>query len=820
MKITFDNFKCYIHKEFEFPEEGLVLISAPSGSGKSTILEGILFVLFGIGKKLQTWGKKSCKVQLWFDNIHVTRTKCPNRLVVKTDNTYEDAAAQGIIDSKFGNIFPTTSFIDNHNLYKSFLLLTPSEKLSFLEKFAFQDADLIEINKKIKQKINEKKQLLDITQGKINVTEEILEQTTKPEDLEFPIKVSEKNKEKIIKNIYIKKKNSDILIKKNTNKIQDLKDNLVILEKDLIKNNNLQERIDILKKKKDKYLTEKTLIKIIPNKEFEELQNILSFITKNRDLSNLQKNYNEQKKNLKILLKKERTNLQEKIKEIKTEVDKIPVNELENKLGNLNVIKIKAIDYEKYIKEIKQYEDICEEDITNMEETLKENREDIVSLTKKLELIKISKQCLDCPNCNSKLYYTDNKLYLFDCKEEIGQEDEEEDIIERIKSSENNINYLVNMIIKDKQNLTIKKSLEEKINNILEFLKEQGIEKKNINSKKFTEEIENINNDLALHNQSIIKLQDLKLKFDKEEYNDVITELKNLLEITKNTIEEMTSSLVPAKNPDNLSEEELIEKINFQNIELQKLENVNIKLNDIEQEISDLEEKIEEEYKDNINNNIIELKNTIEETENTLIKLKENKINIENTIKNIEEYQNYIKELDKYNQLLNRLNILKKEEQKVLTSYKASITFKQKVLESESNAIHNIIESINNYANIYLELFFTEDPINIMLSAFKEVKNKDKSKAQINVNILYKESECDISSLSGGELARAVLAFTLALGDMFNTPLLLLDECTASLDSENTQNIFNCVKTNFNNKLVLVIAHQVIEGGYDHVIKL
>ena len=78
--------------------------------------------------------------------------------------------------------------------------------------------------------------------------------------------------------------------------------------------------------------------------------------------------------------------------------------------------------------------------------------------------------------------------------------------------------------------------------------------------------------------------------------------------------------------------------------------------------------------------------------------------------------------------------------------------------------------------------------------------------------------ECDINSLSGGETSRVILAFTLALGEMFNTPLLMLDECTASLDSESTSIVFDTIKENFRNKTVLVVAHQCTEGIFDKII--
>jgi ABC-type transport system involved in cytochrome bd biosynthesis fused ATPase/permease subunit len=118
-----------------------------------------------------------------------------------------------------------------------------------------------------------------------------------------------------------------------------------------------------------------------------------------------------------------------------------------------------------------------------------------------------------------------------------------------------------------------------------------------------------------------------------------------------------------------------------------------------------------------------------------------------------------------------------------------------------------------------LESFFSDDPIVITLKCFKE--NKKSEKPQINMDICHKnDMDCDLGSLSGGELARVVLAFTLALSDMFNTPMLMLDECTASLDEETTATVFEAIKENMKGKPVLVIGHQIVQGIFDKILKI
>ena len=65
-----------------------------------------------------------------------------------------------------------------------------------------------------------------------------------------------------------------------------------------------------------------------------------------------------------------------------------------------------------------------------------------------------------------------------------------------------------------------------------------------------------------------------------------------------------------------------------------------------------------------------------------------------------------------------------------------------------------------------------------------------------------------------------VLSFTLALSEMCNTPLILLDECTSSLDEELTGVVLESIQENFKNKLVVVVAHQTVGGLFDNIISI
>jgi DNA repair exonuclease SbcCD ATPase subunit len=184
----------------------------------------------------------------------------------------------------------------------------------------------------------------------------------------------------------------------------------------------------------------------------------------------------------------------------------------------------------------------------------------------------------------------------------------------------------------------------------------------------------------------------------------------------------------------------------------------------------------------------------------------------------IEHWKHYQKELRSYQNLQKKVEELQSREGKARQYYGSFMTLKEKILEAESLAMLNIIETINTHAQTYLDTFFPNNPISVQMKPFKTTKKS--TKPSISVEIEYKGMECVKEMLSGGELSRVVLAYTLALAEIFNTPLILLDECTSSLDQEMTTTVFNGIRENFNGQLVLVIAHQVISGTFDKVLKL
>ena len=119
---------------------------------------------------------------------------------------------------------------------------------------------------------------------------------------------------------------------------------------------------------------------------------------------------------------------------------------------------------------------------------------------------------------------------------------------------------------------------------------------------------------------------------------------------------------------------------------------------------------------------------------------------------------------------------------------------------------------------MFLDIFFTENPISVLIKPFK--KGKKNVKSQINVVVHYKGMESDLDSLSGGERQRVLLAFTMSLAEIYKSPFLLLDECTSNLDQELTETVIDGIRNTYNGELVILIAHQVITGKFDSILSL
>lgn len=797
MKLHLKNFRCYDDKTFDLGDRGLTLLSAATGSGKSSILMAIHFALFGVGTKVVSYGKSSCLVELEVGDLKISRTRRPNRLVV--NGTHEDKAGQDIINKIFGETYETTGYISQNGL-NSFVLMGPMDKLGFLETFAFKDVNLGEVKSTCKSLITKKHDHLKTVSGKLEAANEMLSMQIEPKATLFPIKCRISDREKIAKGESIKCKNRATSARKAAKDSLIVQEELQILTQFSADNSKNDITLASLRSKHDKTSLSIQNIGNCDEELLVELKDRLSGLIASRKVEDLRKRLNDDQESLKQMEEDEITSMEDDIRTI------------ENNLWT----EYTKDDYTEYLEDMQKASEINDllKDLENVESLVVEQKQIVYdSAVKELEQKIISNsngKVYKCPCCETDLHLKDGGLHKHNdgIMEEVSDDD-----LSRANSTTKKLERELATLTRDleaKEGLT-ERYLEriggyEGISSVAEvrdFLgslrdykatqdeseRQQRRIRKAIDEKNYSKSYKAFNKSCETLSQEMSDEQEISgninySDIDEEELRDSIIKLEadsKSLRSWKIEIKTLTKAIIETRNATETAEKEYLKRYSsFRHPDELKTD---IKLLKIQQE------KFEAEYK-------IHLTNT----------------------EAIKEWEKEEASRTEYNLKKEMVSTREREEKEARLSYASATLLKSKIAEAESMEMIGIIDSINIHSQLYLETFFPENPISVVLTPFKE--GKKTTKPQINLKVEHKGMECDISSLSGGELSRVVLAFTLALAEMFNTPLLLLDECTSSLDQEMTGTVLAGIKENFSGKMVLIVAHQVVTGVFDKVMTL
>ena len=812
MKLTLKNFRCYSEKEFDFGQEGLLLLSGQSGAGKSTLLLAITFALYGTGNKLVTFGKTSCSVQLEFDELLITRTKRPNRLTLTNISSphspeFEDDTAQALINERFGTAFEITSYLQQ-NAVNSFILMNPSEKLEFLEKFAFGSIDLSSLKARTTAIIKKRNEELITATSQLEISSEYFKTLTKPKRVNFPFKTNDP--ELRLKNEAVRQKNTITRIKQVSSVLEKVKLEYNDLQLYKTKLLSKQEQIPIITGKIETLESEKASITYIGDDTLKEYETQLEYLLSRKELTQLKSRYDIDSSRIDEIRQNELDSISKELSDIDLQLwkeytlDEVNSNISEHTtlLRDLETLARLHLN----LKKLGKSEIISESYISSLQSdktSLSEKRKRLDSLILQQELFK-------CPSCHTSLKLRNKTLYTVDT---IPLDSENIlDVRRDIKLLEEKIRVKEACISEEQKRTDILKEIESiqseydsslpektQVESDIEYLKEYKRSQQELEKRKKKLQI---NNNLSTSLTSLIKQLDLL----KTRITTIESELGESEKIVFSLSEDTLRSNIQTE----LRNKTILESVNKQLVTLQKeLENLHSVIESIQKVYLESYSEVKE---------CDVLKTTITGFEKDLSELKIKEEEHILNMKKIEEYNKYQDEYAKYKEWSTKIRDLTETEQKARQQYSAATLLKDKILQAESLAIQNIVNSINIHAQEYLDLFFPEHPIVVRLLPFKTTKKC--VKPQINLEIDYKGMEADLNMLSGGELSRVVLAYTLALCEIFNSPIVMLDECTASLDADLTSTVMEGIKKNFGNKLVIIIAHQVIEGDFDRQINL
>ena len=762
MKIHLKNFRCYCDREFDLGEFGITLLSGKSGTGKSTILEGILFAITGEGNKLIRHGEKSCLVELIENDIIVQRSKRPNTLVVKTTehcSNGEDICT--VYEEKIAQEVIDKRFGSEFEMtsYISQNSVKDFMSISPIEKLAFLERFAFHS--------------LDLINIKNKLKTIIKEREVQLITVQSQINLIESNKILLSKSLLEAPFPIECLPKTmDANRMKK-----AILNEDVVKKliTNTVKRVDKGKSKiKKLYDVREALLKEIGDSKL---------ILQQRMCKDIQ-------------VKK----LFERVKDVDENIDNLKISELDDLKKTLSQV----VEYNKLNEQLQQYRSTEKAELKHKKELLnklwkripkqtcvdqlelrkqyakemltcgKYKNFEIIDYDEKINTIqtqlndaRLSKNSMKCPQCNSNLVLKDKKLHLFNSVD-----------------THDNIEMLESDLKREREK---RKIYEEAKHNLQ-------------NSKKAID---------------AIKPKLVEYDFDLNKYYQENCTLEQ--ELNKINVERYTNLRINTEKRMrelNLKDNELNEDVYREKILC--LKEYSLKIKEKEIYIKELEE-LAQLMKVNVRDPDLietELKNIIVDTDNLVSQTE----TYTSELKKLEEYLVFLKQKLEIKRVNDSLLELRKTEKVNTDQYNAAKLFKEKVAEAESLYISELISSINTHAGIYLDLFFVDDPISIELCPFKETKTA--KKPQINVQVKYKGMDIDLNSLSGGERDRVYLAYTLALSEIFNTRLILLDECLSSLDQDNVYNVLHGMKETQQDRLILIIAHNFITGNFDRILEL
>lgn len=136
------------------------------------------------------------------------------------------------------------------------------------------------------------------------------------------------------------------------------------------------------------------------------------------------------------------------------------------------------------------------------------------------------------------------------------------------------------------------------------------------------------------------------------------------------------------------------------------------------------------------------------------------------------------------------------------------------------DSIEATIQEINIRAEYWLEKMFDGD-LQAVIKTSKKLKSKDETVDKLHVELTYLGHTLDSQSeLSGGQESRLALAFQLALSDMYNSPILLLDEALKGCDKATMENCLEAIRDISERKLVIMVEHFANDCFFDRVVEI
>jgi len=783
MNIALTNFRCWEDRKFTIPDKGICLLSGRSGRGKSTILNSIVYAITGKGKNVTSFQKRSTCVSIEMDGVTITRQRGPNRLVVKKDDRqYEDDEAQSIIDSMFGSEFCNTSYIDQENT-NSFVFLSPSEKIEFLEKLLLARYNIDNMKERVKESLSSTKSDHVSTDSKIITLSDMLAKMKMVEQEEVlieTIKLTSQNRAKLYEKI---KSNLDITEKNN----KSIQTKIKKWEQEKIASASLNEKINSLKCKLSDVSDEMSSLI-----DKESLVSDLSILEKRKVSYQQHKSYVRFREIEKTYT--ERTEHNKKERDILLE----KLNDLPGKdILQKSIVQLESI--QRIIESLLVIEDkISSPPDTDKLSTLVSERELLRNrLNGYQKTVADYQRYYTCPSCQKSLQFHQEKLIMGNKVDNI------DDLKATVKDLSKKIETLDSEIDKLKAENAVFEKNEKEYNQMFDRLDE--LLKLPTGDVIEQEMVDSVHTDMIDKRTRYEMVAQSVREIDSDR---LVIQLKKEMDLLKcDVIMDMSDQDVP-------SEQEypgLLEKIASTKEMVERVTQFQRKRDMYQKSLDELSPP--------------------ERTEQELdALLSQSREKMETYQNKVDQYKLYLQKIEKW-EITERDNTMYQGIQTQITEAECKkvslmdrmrclVKLRDHIKQAEQQSLMDFIETLNRHASIYIDDFFPDDDITVELHTVQEGKTTGKEKVTLHFVVNFRNMTGDLSFLSGGQRDRVNLAFTLAFSELVENRVLLLDECISSLDSETSNVVLDQLKTKYKGKLVIVVSHQANLGFFDHILEV
>lgn len=784
MQLRLTNFRCWEDKALTIPDKGICLLSGRSGRGKSTILNSIVYTITGKGKNISTFQKKSTTVQLEIDGLLITRQRGPNRLIVKKGGVqYEDDAAQSVIDSTFGAEFCNTSYIDQDNT-NSFVFLSPTEKIEFLEKLLLARYNIDEMKDRVKDNISKTKLEHAATDSKLTTLTDMRR------------KMTYTNQE----DVYIE---TNLLTSQNCGKLlEKIRGNIDITEKNEKSVSTKLKKWENERTAQARLTETRQALKVKLDDVDEQLSKCDDLEMLRGDMAVLEKRKNDYHTHQSYVKRRElESSYNERVEHNTTEKEQY-LTQLQG-LPAIDIIK-KSISQLESVQRIMDTL-ICLEDkiASPPDESALVN--EIAERDKIKERMALCQKTIvdqnlyyPCPSCKNVLQFDKDKLVMGNVRkiENVGDlKREVKELTLRLDVINTRIDELKAEKVLFDKNEAEYNQLFDRLDDLLKLPTGDVIEQEMVDEK------------LESMNEMKAKCDSIQQSIREIEGDRFLLQLKKEIELLPQAPKGGVTEDIPTEQEYSL----LLETLAAKKEMAERVRSLTQKQKQLSQSWDDLPvpEKTDEE--------LVEL-------------LSQNREKVETYRKKTEQYRTHLQRIEKW-EIVERDNtayqeiqvkITETEEKKVamMDRLRCLVKLRDHIKQAEQQSLSEFIDALNRHASIYIEDFFPDDDIAVELKTVQEGKSTGKEKVTLHFDVQYREMNGDLSFLSGGEKDRVNLAFTLAFSELVENRILLLDECISSLDAETSNVVLGQLKEKYKGKLVIAVSHQANLGFFDDIINL